>query len=264
MEKEKPAFRLKYNGVVVIQSLPDNEPQTGKQLYDDTIARWCDKYEHGKYFYNPSSKKELLDVLNEVCNNVLKDDLMPILHFELHGFKKGLELKNKEQILWHEFMDHCRLINIRTNNQLIITLASCWGSEIWRMIDITKPSPYWGYIGPKEEISSGDLMEDFSDFYDSLLTEQNLDNALKKLAFNDRRHKYIYLHAKGIFEHHIEKNYKGTTINKNETFKRLAKQAKEHYPNLNRAERRNRVKTNVNTFNRTSFIYKMKKAFLMT
>ena len=35
------SFRLKYNGVVVIQSLLDDDKQTGKELFNDTIARRC-------------------------------------------------------------------------------------------------------------------------------------------------------------------------------------------------------------------------------
>lgn len=264
MKDNAPAFNIKYNGIVVIQSLPDDEKQTGTILYEDIIARRCDQNGHGKYFYNPSSKKELYDVLNEVCQNVVYDDLMPILHFEIHGSQDGFVVKNGEGVYWEELEKFCRLINVKTKNQLIITLATCWGSGIWQMIDITQPAPYWGYIGPKEKISNGDLMEDFSDFYNSLLTEQSWDKALERLESNKTRHKYIYLHCKGIFEYHIERNYRGTTINKQATFKRLVNQTKTHYPGLNRADRRKRLRLNLADFNRELFISKMKKVFLMS
>lgn len=264
MKENVSAFKLKYNGIVVIQSLQDNEKQTGTILYNDIIARRCDKNGHGKYFYNPSSKNELIEVLKDICHNVIHDDLFPILHFEIHGSEQGVELKNGDRVLWKELQDYCRLINVKTKNQLIITLATCWGSGICQMIDITKPAPYWGYIGPREEIGEGDLLEDFTDFYDSLLTEQSWDEAIEKLVDNGNRHKYIYLHCKGIFEHHIENNYKGTKVDKYETFKRLVGQTKEHYPNLNRAERRKRLKNNLAEFRRRSLISKMRKTFLMT
>ncbi|WP_199118919.1 hypothetical protein [Pedobacter sp. ASV28] len=264
MKEDAPAFRLKYNGIVVIQSLPDDEKQTGTILYDDIIARRCDQNGHGKYFYNPSSKNELIEVLNIICDNVLNDDLLPILHFEIHGSEHGLGLKNGDFVVWKELQEYCRLINVKTKNQLIVTLATCWGSSIWKMIDIGIPAPYWGYIGPREKIGAGDIMEDFGEFYDSLLTEQSWDKALERLVENGNRKKYIYLHCKGIFEYYIEKNYKGTTINKQETFKRLVGQTKNHYPQLNRADRRKRLKDNLRQFSRESFIAKMKKAFLMT
>jgi len=264
MKEDAPAFKIKYNGIVVIQSLPDDEKQTGTMLYDDIIARRCDQIGHGKYFYNPSSKNDLIEALNTICNNVLYDDLLPILHFELHGSEHGLVLKNGDHVLWKELQEYCRLINIKTKNQLIITLATCWGSSIWEMIDIGVPAPYWGYIGPREKIGVGDVMLDFGEFYDCLLTEQSWDKALERLVENGNRQKYIYLHCKGIFEYYVEKNYKGTTINKYETFKRLVGQTKDHYSELNRADRRKRLKNNLAEFNRESFIAKMKKAFLMT
>jgi len=47
---------LKYNGVVVIQSLPDNELQTGTELYDAIVSRRCTLAGKAAYFYNPSTK----------------------------------------------------------------------------------------------------------------------------------------------------------------------------------------------------------------
>lgn len=264
MTEDAAAFRIKYNGIVVIQSLPDDELQTGTILYNDIIARRCDQNGHGKYFYNPSSKNELLEVFNTICKNVLYDDLLPILHFEVHGTEHGIGLKNGDHVLWKELQDYCRLINVKSKNQLIITLATCWGSSIWEMIDICLPAPYWGYIGPREKIGEGDLMLDFGEFYDILLAEQSWDKAIEQLIENGNRHKYIYLHCKGIFEHHIENNYKGTKVDKYETFKRLIGETKNQYPGLNRAERRKRLKYNVGEFSRERFIANMKKTFLMT
>lgn len=264
MKEDAPAFKLKFNGIIVIQSLPDDEKQTGKLLYDDIIARRCDLTGHGRYFYNPSSKNDLIEVLNIICNNVLHDDLLPILHFEMHGSEHGLGLKNGDHVFWKELQKYCRVINIKTKNQLIITLATCWGSSIWEMIDIGVPAPYWGYIGPREKIGVGDLMLDFGEFYDCLLTEQSLDKALERLVENGNRQKYIYLHCKGIFEYHIENNYKRTAINKHATFKRLVGQTKDQYPGMNRAERRKRLKYNLGEFSRERFMANMKKTFLMT
>lgn len=263
MKQDSAAFKIEYNGIVVLQSLPDDEKQTGTLLYEDIIARRCDQYGHGKYFYNLTNKKDIFEALTTVCNNVVNDELMPILHFKIHGSQEGLVLKNGEGVKWKELHEYCRLINIKTSNQLIITLASCWGSAVWEMIDIFKPEPYWGYIGPKEKIGVGDLMEDFGEFYDCLLIEQSWDKSLEKLVINKTRDKYIYLHCKGIFEHYIENNFKGTTVDKQKTFKRLIGQTKDHYPQLNRAERRKRLKNNLAEFNRDGFIAKMKKAFLM-
>jgi hypothetical protein len=155
MPEKLPAFLLEYNGLVVIQSLDDNEPQTGQKLYDDIISRRCDLRGHGKYFYDVQSKQTFFDALNHICQLVVTDDLKPIIHFEMHGLVEGIQLKNGDRVYWKDFVQQCRLINVVTKNQLIITLATCWGSEIARMIDITLPAPIGDISGQKKKIVQG-------------------------------------------------------------------------------------------------------------
>lgn len=249
--------------MVVIQSLFDGDRPTGKELFHDIISRRCMQTQKASYFYDPETKAEFLKVMLEVCANVLHDDLFPILHFEMHGNPQGLVLKSNEIVPWNELQHYCRLMNIQLNNQLIITLATCYGSWIWKMIDVTLPAPYWGYIGPKETIGGGTLMEDFQGFYDSLLTRESLDDALKELKDNGTRDKYIYLHCKGIFEYHIENKVKDIPLDKKATYKRLMKKTPEMLPGMNRAQRKKRLKTSLSKFDRRAFIAKMKKNFLM-
>ncbi|WP_295672228.1 hypothetical protein [uncultured Mucilaginibacter sp.] len=257
------SFRLKYNGVVVIQSLLDDDKQTGKELFDDIIARRCEQTQKAPYFYQPSNKVEFLASLEEICALVIADDLFPIIHFEIHGNPVGLVLKNGEAVTWDELQYYCRMINVRVRNQLIITLATCYGSWIWKMIDITKPAPYWGYIGPREKIGEGTLMEDFQSFYDSLLTQDSWDNAIQELKNNGTRDKYIYLHCKGIFEYHIERNMKDIPLDKKATYKRLMKKTTEMLPGMNRNQRKAHLKNSISKFDRNSFISRMKRIFLM-
>lgn len=254
---------IQFNSIEIIESLPECEKQTGTELFCDIVTRLCDKHGYGKNLHRPSSKKEFLDVFNSVSDKVHKSGLMPILHFEIHGSREGFELKNGEKIVWQDIQDYCRLINIKTKNQLLITLATCWGSGIINMIDISKPAPYWGYIGPKEEILNGSLMEDFSEFYSSLLSEHNLNKAIESFKYNNRRDKYVYLHCKGIFEYLIENELKGKSLDKDEKFKRLFSKTKLEYPNLNRSDRRKKLKNNILKFDRNKFIEQMKASFLM-
>lgn len=50
--------QIEYNGLVVIQSLGENEPQTGQKLFEDIISRWCDLRGYGKYFYDVNTKQD--------------------------------------------------------------------------------------------------------------------------------------------------------------------------------------------------------------
>jgi len=257
------SIKLKYNGVVVIQSLPNEEKQTGKMLFDDIIARRCEQSQKGKYFFDVDTKDDFFQALREICANVELDDLWPIIHFEIHGCEDGFVLKQGDLVRWKEIQNYCRFINQRLKNQLIITLATCYGSMIWQMIDITKPAPYWGYIGPKESIFVSQLMEDFTELYDILLTAESWDLALGQLKLTGSRDQYIYLHCKGIFEYHLERVLKGVPIDKAVTFKRLVGQTKVNTPWLNRSERRKQLKTSIDRINRDNIIASLKKVFLM-
>jgi hypothetical protein len=254
---------LKYNGVVVIQSLPDREIQTGRELYDSIISRRCSQTSKASYFYDPNSRREFFDALNEVCANVIHDDLFPIIHFEMHGSPRGLQMKNGEMVSWQDFQDHCRLINVQVKNQLLITLAACCGCHIWEMIDIKKPAPYWGYFGPREEILASTLMDDFSDLYDLLLSTENMDEALDQIKVNGTRKQYFFLSCKAIFQRFIEQKFKTQPFDKKSAFHRLKGKTKENTPQLNRAQRRQQLKSSINKMNRPAFIAQMKKTFLM-
>jgi hypothetical protein len=255
--------QLKYNGVVVIQSLPYNELQTGKELYDSVISRRCSLTGKASYFYNPNSRQEFMEVLNEICAYAIHDELFPIIHFEMHGNPQGLVMKNCEGVSWKDFQDHCRLINVQMKNQLLITLAACCGCHIWEMIDITRPAPYWGYFGPREEILVSTLMEDFTDLYDLLLSNEDMDEALNQLKVNGSRKQYFFLSCKAIFERFIEKKFQHQPVDKRAAFDRLKGKTKESTPQLNRAQRRKQLKTSINNINRPALIARMKKTFLM-
>lgn len=256
-------FKIKFNGVAVLQSLTSGEPKTGKMLYDDIIARYCELKGHGKYFFEINSKDQFTAVFDQILWLVLNDDLFPILHFEIHGSVSGFMLNNGEEITWKEFENYCRLVNVKTKNQLIITLATCFGSSIWKMIDVSKPAPYWGFLGPKESIFNQDLLEDFSEFYECLLTANNWNEALYRIVANKNRNKYIYLHCKGIFEYYLENELKGKSIDRYGKFKQLVGRTKEYYPQLNRADRRKLLKRNIAELKRDKIIAEMKRNFLM-
>ncbi len=254
---------LKYNGVVVIQSLPDAEEQTGKELFDSIISRRCALTGKASYYYAPASRADFFKVLNEICANVVYDELFPIIHFEMHGSPKGLQMKNGEMVIWQDFQDHCRLINVQMKNQLLITLAACCGCHIWEMIDIKQPAPYWGYFGPREDILVTTLMEDFSDLYNLLLGNDDMDGALNQLKMNGTRGQYFFLSCKAIFEKFIERQFKNQPFDRKAAFHRLKGQTLANTPQLNRAQRRQQLKSSVKKLNRPAFIAQMKRTFLM-
>jgi hypothetical protein len=159
-------YELSYNVVFVIQSLKEGDLATGELLYNDIIRWKCERNETSARLIDVSTKQDLFNFFLEIKTLASKGILIPILHFEMHGSKIGIELKNKEVITWQELGSWCREVNVIVKNQLVIGMATCMGAYFFYAINILERAPFWGYIGPKKKIGAGRLLEDFSKFYD--------------------------------------------------------------------------------------------------
>lgn len=254
-------FELEFNSVFVIQSLPDDDKQTGEELYIDIVRRYCDYKNLYSCFFNVTDTRDFkvrLITILELCKS---EKLFPIIHFEIHGSKDGFELFDGSLISWSIVCDLCREINIVTQNQLIVSLATCSGAYISTAIDITRESPFWGFIGPENKISSGELIEGFTDFFQELLQSFNINNALVSLRPNHLQSNYVYYPAQIIFEQFIEKRI--SKLNKSTKLRELMSKSKNHLPYKNRSERRKMIRKNLKDFDRMKFIKEMKTKFLM-
>ncbi|HYV94655.1 MAG TPA: hypothetical protein VE978_22970 [Chitinophagales bacterium] len=121
----------------------------------------------------------------------------------MHGSKNrdGLILKSSELISWLELTNRFREINLLTGNNLLISLATCFGAYIYREIKCTDATPVWGFIGAWEEVSSGDIEISYQSFFESLLTDLSMNNAVKKLnETNQLPTRYHFFDTEAIFD----------------------------------------------------------------
>src|SRR5690606_18550279 len=107
-----------------------------------------------------------------------------LIHFEIHGSVNGFQLKNGDDVSWSEVADLCRVINVAIKNQLIVSLATCFGAYITLGIDVRQRSPFWGFIGPKNAIVQQDVIEDFSSLFEELMNSYDIEKALATLVLN--------------------------------------------------------------------------------
>lgn len=173
---------FKFNKIYVIESLNDNEHKTGQDLYND-IIRWKQISNNDKFIceYKPiNSKKEYKTLMSQIekeCAN----GILPILHFEIHGFsdKSGLSLNNREPITYLELTEDLSKINIKTGNNLFLTLAVCHGAYLLGAIKISEPAPYLSFIGSFDTLFNDDILYRYSEFYSDFLTNFDLFSSLK-------------------------------------------------------------------------------------
>jgi hypothetical protein len=73
------------------------------------------------------TRKQLFRRLATIRRDVLAGGIYPLLHFEAHGNRIGLEVgKGDRQVIvkWQEIADELRKINVLTRNNLMVSVAT--------------------------------------------------------------------------------------------------------------------------------------------
>lgn len=216
---------FRFNKIYVIESLQEDERQTGKELYDDIINRrsYCHSALDTEYVQVPS----LADwsfTIKRIIQEVKDNQVIPILHLELHGSSNhdGLVLAKGNLIPWRDFVSDMRCINIETQNNLFITMGICFGMDILYYTSLEEPSPFWGIIGSLYALQNDDIYIRYSEFYDEFLQSFDLTKSLERLfqANPNRPQEYSFVNAPELFRV-VYKNYLKTQFTSDATKKGL-------------------------------------------
>jgi len=162
----QPNTDVKKNGIIVIESLKNNERKTGKELYDDKL-KWKEIIREDMFveYYPVYSKKDFIDTLH-LINNKMKEGEVFTLHFETHGNDDGVGLASGDIILWNEFYDLIRPINIKMGHLLLIVMAMCKGGALVSKLDISKRAPYKAFIAAFKNVTFDVISRGFEAFYE--------------------------------------------------------------------------------------------------
>lgn len=222
-----------FNKIFILQSLPSDERQTGAEIEL--------KIKYLSYRGKPisaelidiHSSEELFQTLDKV-KELIPSGVLPFIHFEIHGSKNGLNLSNDEIVEWSKLKDTFLDLNKKTKNNLFISLATCYGGHLLKIYKPWEPCPFYGYIGPTEEVKNRDLEASFSAFFEILITENDFAKAIEglQLTVEGNSSKYAFLNCYGYFNKLID-SYKEENKNpriRNERVKDLIKRFKELYP----------------------------------
>lgn len=223
---------FKFNKVYVIESLDKNEHKTGKDLYDD-ILKWRQLSSDNKFVceYKPVNNKVEYKTLISEIEKECENGIFPILHFEVHGFsdKSGLALNSGEPISYPELIEDLSKINIKTGNNLFLTLAVCHGAYLLKAIRINEPSPFLSFVGSFKKINNNDILYRYSEFYSDFLANFNLFSALKIFfeANQIEENKFSFIDTVETFKT-VYKNYIIENTSKEGIKKRIENSIKEN------------------------------------
>ncbi|QIL42387.1 hypothetical protein G7074_25870 [Pedobacter sp. HDW13] len=172
-----------FNFIYVIESLGAGEVKTGTNIYNDVLRYKVKLHEgFGTQLLPVANKVEFIAALNEICERTGPLSHRPYLHLEIHGNRAGLGINNGELITWDELYSLLVRINEKLQNQLFLSLATCYGAYLFNAISPFNRSPFFGFVGNVQKIPSGEIEYAFSEYFSALLEKLDLDEAL--LALN--------------------------------------------------------------------------------
>lgn len=173
------ADSVRFDTVVVIESLPDGELKTGRWLYEHVLMprAAADPTLH-VHLYQPHSLAELDAAMLDIAERLVASGHSPILHFETHGSPAGLQLADGSDVPWELLRPALTRVNEAVGLNLLVVLAACHGLYMCDVLEPVMPAPAWGIVGPMAPKSAGDLREAMSTFYSTLLSLLDVRKAL--------------------------------------------------------------------------------------
>lgn len=154
------------------------------------------------------SRSDLKKAINHIKNSCQTEHTMPYIHVECHGNESGLKLTSKATIKWNDFANQLVAINIACRNNLIVSLATCYGGQIVNtLLKGLAPNnkkirtPFFGMIGPSSEIKYGEVEPGYEDFFRVLIEDRDVLSAYEELKKHLSESKgYITNSCETIFE----------------------------------------------------------------
>lgn len=199
-----------FNTIYVLESLRARDRKTGQAVYADILKRLCEKLGHTSATHiELESRSGLIETLDEINNSIIPNSKFSYIHFEMHGFKNGLELTNGDTITWKDLIVLLRRINISCNNNLFLSIASCYSAYLISEIGnhLNERTPVLGLIGVKDEIGEFDVEVSFQEFFKTLLDTDNLTLAINAINNSiQRKDLFVYMTSNALFSHLLKKH----------------------------------------------------------
>lgn len=174
---------FEFNKIFVIESLRSGDEKTGEALYSETIRHGILK-KGNDYKYeliSVNSKYDFFNAIEKVKSEIESEDNYPVLHIEMHGSPEGIQTSNFDFISWLELQNRIIELNIACKGNLFLTMATCYGSYIFKLIKPNLTSPFWGFIGSFDEIFPNEIMINYTAFYEEFIESLDINKAIDKL-----------------------------------------------------------------------------------
>jgi hypothetical protein len=191
---------MRFNQILIIDSIPADELNTARRLYDDVSARavlFDDSPAVG--FFRIESGRDFLDLLGHLARAVRELGNYPILHVECHGGERGLTFADGSFVDWLQMKPRLIDLNIAMQLNLLVVVAACVGSAITYTVTNVDRAPLWGLIGPVRNVRPNELEGPLLAFYETLLRTHSARAALDALH-RALPGSYVFRSSEAIFQ----------------------------------------------------------------
>ncbi len=255
-----------YDIIYIIESLSLDERKTGTLLYDDIVKRRCEQFGHTKSrLISVDNKFEFNSALDDIRESIFDEQLYPYIHFEIHGgtSNQGLVLNSDDIIKWTNLISQLREINVSCRNNLFVSFATCYSAYFIKVIanELNKPTPVLGLVAATENIGEKDLEFSFLDYFDVLLTTNDVTKAIKALNTSiPGKQLFSYMTSDALFDRLYQKHVNPRI--QNTMIRDIQKTVKTRDPSLSNKQIRDKV-NRWKQLEQSEQIKKLRQVFLM-
>ena len=198
-----------FNSIYIIESLPEGDLKTGRDLYENCVYPLGDLKE-GLYtsLSQPISKNEFIQTLAWIIDGCKVNNRGPILHIESHGCSEGIATASGELIYWRELKPYLCALNEISRLNLLVVMAACNGMDLAKVILPTDRAPVWAIIGPPNPVKAGCVIDGFKAFYNKFFKTYDGREALNELNNSPdvKDWDFAFINAEFFFMY-VYKNY---------------------------------------------------------
>lgn len=163
---------VSYDSVQIIESLPEQDLTTGRELLETTLApAACADVGFLIEYREARNRREFFAHLQRVIGITEEHSRFPVLHLETHGSREGLLLSSGERVSWEEVAPSLARLNELTRANLLVVAAMCHGWHLSEVLRPTDRSPAFGIVGTTEELAAGAILDVMKEFYACLVSD---------------------------------------------------------------------------------------------
>lgn len=258
----------KFNKVYIIESLRDNELNTGKSLHEDLLHNNDINNEYG-FEYQPIKNWDGLKIFLEmIYTDIRTKSVLPIIHFEMHGDIDGIQLSSDEIVQWADLAIWLQKINIELKNKLIVVFALCHGIQFLSVFFefINSRTPFAGLITSADYVKVSEIKYGFPKFYKIIINARNGNDAIKGLneLIKDEDRSYSFLSCRELFKEAFVQYLKlCSSKERNKRTERIITKIKKTNPNAEITKIRKEIKQYLHKNNQKEYFDKAREKFLM-